>query len=124
MPWSLLAGGLLSGKYIPEHRTERARRSQLTFRRPARARLRRCHAQGNQPHDVSVARVALAWMLAKSHVTSIVIGARTEAQLNDNLAATTLTLSEDQMAELDRVSVLPDEYPGWQLAWQNREPRL
>jgi diketogulonate reductase-like aldo/keto reductase len=44
---------------------------------------------------------------------SVIIGARTAAQLDDNLKATTLTLSPEEMATLDAVSVLPSEYPGW-----------
>jgi aryl-alcohol dehydrogenase-like predicted oxidoreductase len=63
-------------------------------------------------------------MLAKPHVTSIVIGAKTEAQLQENLSAATLTLTTQQIVDLDQVSALPAEYPAWQVAWQNREPRL
>jgi aryl-alcohol dehydrogenase-like predicted oxidoreductase len=62
---------------------------------------------------VSVARVALAYVLAKPFVTSIIIGAKTVEQLEDNLAATTLELSAEEMKTLDEVSALPSEYPGW-----------
>ncbi len=64
-------------------------------------------------HRVSVARVALAWLLAKSHVTTIIIGARNAAQFDDNIAAPTLALSEAEVAALNAVvSALPAEYPG------------
>jgi aryl-alcohol dehydrogenase-like predicted oxidoreductase len=61
----------------------------------------------------SVARIALAWLLAKPHVSTIIIGAKNEDQLRDNLAATDLALDSAEVAELDRVSGLPSEYPGW-----------
>jgi diketogulonate reductase-like aldo/keto reductase len=67
---------------------------------------------------VSVARVALAWLLAKPAVMSIIIGAKTVAQLDDNLASVELALSAEEIAKLDAVSELPPEYPGWMLAFQ------
>jgi aryl-alcohol dehydrogenase-like predicted oxidoreductase len=60
-----------------------------------------------------VAQVALAYVLAKPWVTSVIIGARTEAQLDDNLAATALKLSAEDMAALDAASAMPLEYPHW-----------
>jgi aryl-alcohol dehydrogenase-like predicted oxidoreductase len=72
---------------------------------------------------VSVARVALSWMLAQPHVTSVIIGAKDDKQLDDNIAATTLTLSAEELTALDAASALPPEYPGWMVSWQNREPR-
>ena len=71
----------------------------------------------------SVARVALAWLLSKPWVTSVIIGAKTEDQLADNLAATKLTLSEAEIARLDAVSALPPEYPGWMLERQSADRR-
>jgi len=65
-----------------------------------------------------VARVALAWLLAKPHVMSIIIGAKTVEQLDDNLAAVELVLSPEEVAKLDAVSMLPAEYPGWMLEFQ------
>jgi aryl-alcohol dehydrogenase-like predicted oxidoreductase len=76
-----------------------------------------------EAHGTSVARVALAWMLAKPHVTSIIIGAKDEKQLADNLAATELKLTAEQLGALDEASALPQEYPGWMVSWQNRDPR-
>ncbi len=62
-------------------------------------------------HGTSVARVALAYVMAKSWVSSVIIGARTEAQLNDNLEAGKLKLEAGQIALLDQLSALPPEYP-------------
>ena len=78
-----------------------------------------------ETHGVSVARVALAWLLAQPHVMSVIIGAKTTAQLDDNLAAVNLVLSDGEMARLDEVSRLPPEYPGWMLDRQSsgRVPR-
>ncbi len=66
-------------------------------------------------HGVSVARIALAWLLQRKGVMSVIIGAKTIEQLDDNLAATELTLSPDDIAALDEVSALGPEYPGWML---------
>ena len=74
-------------------------------------------------HGVSVARVALAWLLAKPCVTTMIIGASTQEQLDDNIAATTLTLSAEEIAKLDAVSALPAEYPGWMLERQGAQRR-
>ena len=67
-------------------------------------------------HDVSVARVALAWLLQRKGVMSVIIGAKTAQQLDDNLAAADLALSADEIAALDKASALRPEYPGWMLA--------
>jgi aryl-alcohol dehydrogenase-like predicted oxidoreductase len=76
-------------------------------------------------HGVSVARVALAYVLAKPFVTTVIIGARNTEQLEDNLAAAELKLTPEQLAKLDEVSALSPEYPGWMFARQggNRVPR-
>jgi len=70
---------------------------------------------------VSVARVALAWLLAKSHVTSVIVGAKNSEQLRDNLSATQLSLSEEELRSLDEVSALPREYPGWMVERQGQD---
>jgi aryl-alcohol dehydrogenase-like predicted oxidoreductase len=117
MVWSPLAGGLLSGKYAADGTgPEGARRTGFSFPPVDAARGAACIEAMRgvaEAHDVSVARVALAWLLHKPHVMSVIIGARTAAQLDDNLKATTLTLSPEEMATLDAVSALPSEYPGW-----------
>jgi aryl-alcohol dehydrogenase-like predicted oxidoreductase len=72
-------------------------------------------------HGVSVARVALGWLLAKPAVSAIIIGAKNEEQLKDNLAVTDLALTGDDLAQLDKVSALPPEYPGWMFERQGSE---
>ena len=69
-----------------------------------------------EAHGVSAARVALAWLLARPAVTSLIVGARTEEQLADNLAAAELTLADDELARLDQVSAKPLGYPFWHQA--------
>jgi aryl-alcohol dehydrogenase-like predicted oxidoreductase len=122
MVWSPLAGGLLSGKYGPGANTpEGSRRIAFDFPPVDVERGWKCVAEMRRigdEHGVSVARVALAWLLAKPHVTTVIIGAKTIEQLDDNLAATELTLSPEEIAQLDAVSELPPEYPGWMLARQ------
>jgi aryl-alcohol dehydrogenase-like predicted oxidoreductase len=78
-----------------------------------------------EAHGASVARVALAWLLSKAHVMSVIIGAKTPVQLEDNLAAADLALTSEDVAKLDEVSALAPEYPGWMLARQGaaRTPR-
>jgi len=122
MVWSPLAGGLLSGKYGPgSNGPEGARRTNFDFPPVDRDRAWACVAAMREigdAHGVSVARVALAWLLAKPAVMSIIIGAKTVAQLDDNLAVTSLALTADDIAKLDAVSALPAEYPGWMLQFQ------
>ena len=64
-------------------------------------------------HGVSAAQVALAWLAGRPGVANIIIGARTEAQLKDNLAAASLVLTAEQRQLLDDVSLLPLLYPYW-----------
>ncbi len=127
MVWSPLAGGLLSGKVGPDTPApEGTRRASFDFPPVDRPRAWACVAamrEIGEAHGASVARVALAYVLAKPFVMSIIIGAKTVAQLDDNLAATELTLSPDEIARLDEVSALPREYPGWMLDRQT-EARL
>ena len=74
-----------------------------------------------EARGVSVARIALAWMLHRPSVTSVIIGAKTEAQLVDNLAATEVSRIETEVAALDAASALPSEYPGWMLDRQGSD---
>ena len=115
--WSPLAGGLLSGKYGRDNQSPKgARRSGFDF--PVVDKNRawdvidalRPIADG---HGCSPARVALAWLLSRQAVTSVIVGAKRPDQLADNLAAVDLDLSDDELASLDAASVLPPEYPGW-----------
>jgi aryl-alcohol dehydrogenase-like predicted oxidoreductase len=122
MVWSPLAGGLLSGKFGPGSAAPNdARRATFDFPPVDKDRAWACIAvmrEIGEAHGVSVARVALAWLLAKPAVMTVIIGAKTVEQLEDNLAAVDLTLSADELARLDSVSALPSEYPGWMFARQ------
>ena len=124
MVWSPLAGGLLSGKFGPgSNGPEGARRASFDFPPVQRERAWACVAEMREvaaAHEVSVARVALAWLLGRPWVTSVIVGAKTPEQLADNIAATTLTLSAAELERLDKVSELPEEYPGWMLSRQAR----
>jgi len=75
-------------------------------------------------HGCSPARLSLAWLLAKPVVTSVIIGAKRLNQLQDNLAAVELTLTQDELRRLDEVSALAPEYPGWVLPFQGAESDL
>jgi aryl-alcohol dehydrogenase-like predicted oxidoreductase len=123
MVWSPLAGGLLSGKYGRDANPNDGRRVTFDFPPVDRERAWACidvMRQIGEARGVSVARVALAWLLSKPHVMSVIIGARTAQQLEDNLAAADLQLSAEDIAQLDRVSALPPEYPGWMVERQAR----
>ncbi len=124
MVWSPLAGGLLSGKYDRDGRGSDGRRATFDF--PPVNRDRAFAAidvmRGlAKTHGVSVARIALAYLLHKPVVMSIIVGAKTVEQLDDNLAATEIKLSPDEMQKLDEVSALPPEYPAWMLERQSAD---
>lgn len=123
MVWSPLAGGLLSGKFGRNTATPNDAR-RITFDFPP---VDKDHAfdviDAMRPiakaHDVSVARIALAWLLHQKAVMSIIVGAKTVEQLNDNLAATDIKLAPDELAALDKASALRVEYPQWMLNRQH-----
>ena len=121
--WSPLAGGLLSGKFGPGATSpEGARRTTFDFPPVDKDRAWACIAAMRTIGDkrgVSVARVALAYVLAKPFVSSVIIGAKDVQQLDDNLAATELELTREELATLDQVSALPAQYPGWMLDRQS-----
>jgi len=122
MVWSPLAGGLLSGKFSRDGGgAEGDRRQSFDF--PPVDRERAFSAIDMmrpiaERHGVSVAQIALAWLRSRSVVTSVIIGAKREDQLEDNIAATRVALSDDEKAQLDDVSKLPSEYPHWMLERQ------
>jgi aryl-alcohol dehydrogenase-like predicted oxidoreductase len=128
MVWSPLAGGYLSGKYEGEHVSEDNRRAKFDFPPVNRERGRnviaviRDIAAGKEVNGqpVSVAQVALAWLLHQSVVSSVIIGAKRIDQLSDNIAAASLTFTEDELSALDEVSRLPAEYPGWMIERQGQ----
>ncbi|MGE8673062.1 MAG: aldo/keto reductase, partial [Achromobacter kerstersii] len=117
MVWSPLAGGLLSGKYGRDGSAEAgSRRAAFDFPPVDRDRAYDSIDALKSVADargVSVAQVALAWLLHQQVVTSVIIGAKRVDQLDDNLAATGIKLTQDELAALDKVSALPPEYPGW-----------
>ncbi len=123
MVWSPLAGGLLSGKYGPgAPDPEGARRASFDFPPVNKDRAWACVAVMREIAEArgsSVARVALAWLLSRPVVTSVIIGAKTTQQLEDNLGAVSLTLTAEELAKLDEVSALPPEYPGWMVNMQS-----
>ena len=122
MVWSPLAGGLLSGKFGRDGQGPAGtRRASFDFPPVNKDRAYDCIDAMKKIGDarsVSVAQIALAWLLSKSHVTTLIIGAKNEEQLKDNLAVTSLELTAKEVATLDEVSALPREYPGWMLQQQ------
>jgi len=123
--WSPLAGGFLSGKFGRDKKgPEGARRASFNFPPVDETRgyaVLDVLADVAREHEVSVARVALAWLLHQRVTTSVIVGARNEAQLRDNLAAPELRLSGDQITRLNTTSALPPEYPGWMITVQARD---
>ncbi len=124
MVWSPLAGGLLSGKYGRDGKgPEGSRRNEFDFPVVDKARAFDC-VDAMRPmaerRGVSVAQIALAWLLAQPAVSSVIIGAKTVEQLHDNVAATSVELSQEELASLGEVSRLPSEYPGWMMELQGK----
>lgn len=116
LPYSPLAGGFLSGKYTRESRPEGARLSVKDERFQAvdteknwrvLAEVRRVAEEV----DATPAQVALAWLLRQDRVTSVIFGARSVRQLEDNLRCLEVPLSDDQLGRLDQVSALDWDYP-------------
>jgi aryl-alcohol dehydrogenase-like predicted oxidoreductase len=125
--WSPLAGGLLSGKYVDKTSIEAgSRRTAFDFPpvdtdRAARSiEVMRVIAQA---HEVSIARIALAWLLHQPQVTSVIVGAKRPEQLADNIAATQLALTQEQLEQINQASTLPAEYPGWMMDMQGKYRR-
>jgi aryl-alcohol dehydrogenase-like predicted oxidoreductase len=123
--WSPLAGGLLSGKFSrTNQKPSGSRRTEYDFPLVDKERTWRIldvMASIAKAHGCSAARLSLAWLLAKPVVTSIIIGAKRVEQLQDNLEAIKLTLTPDELTQLDQVSALPTEYPGWVLPFQGAD---
>jgi aryl-alcohol dehydrogenase-like predicted oxidoreductase len=125
--WSPLAGGLLSGKYRRNTEAPAGSRQLTDWSEPPVYDTEGLHdivdvlVEIAEQHGVSAAQVALAYTLARPAVTSLVIGARTDEQLADNLAAASLTLSAGERAQLDQVSAPPLIYPYWHQAKTARD---
>ena len=125
--WSPLAGGLLSGKYGRDAQGEQGSR-RISFDFPPVDKERafavvdamRPMAEGR---GVSVAQIALAWLLHQDVVTSVIVGAKRVDQLKDNIAAASVELTAAEVDAIDGASALPPEYPGWMLARQGEARR-
>lgn len=129
MVWSPLAGGLLSGKYSrgDADKSEGAknigegRRAAFDFPPVDSDRgygLIEAMRPMAEARGGSVAQIALAWLLHQEVVSSVIVGAKREDQLSDNIAACEVALSADELTLLDQLSALPREYPGWMLGFQ------
>jgi aryl-alcohol dehydrogenase-like predicted oxidoreductase len=123
MVWSPLGGGLLSGKYdlFAERPEGEGRRANFHFppvdierARPLVGSMRGMA----ESRGVSVAQIALSWLLHQPVVSTVIVGAKRADQLADNIAACEVELEAAEMQELDRLGALPGEYPGWMFAAQ------
>ncbi|WP_131114879.1 aldo/keto reductase [Lichenihabitans psoromatis] len=117
MVWSPLAGGLLSGKYGRDQNGEQGSRRQSFDFPPVNRDKAYDVIDAMRPiaeaKGVSVAQIALAWLLHQRQVMSVIIGAKRVDQLEDNLAATKVSFDATELEVLGKVSALPPEYPGW-----------
>lgn len=124
MVWSPLAGGLLSGKYGRTISPENSRRVSFDFppvnKEKAYEIIDILHPMANSK-GASVAQLSLAWLLHQPVVSSVIIGAKNTAQLEDNLKATGIQFTADELVQLDSVSKLNPEYPGWMLERQGAD---
>ena len=115
--WSPLASGFLSGKYTRQDPTGgQGRIATFDFlpfdKEKGYGLVERLRAIA-QRYKASVAQVALAWLLAKPYVTSILLGASKVAQFEDNLGVEKVTLSGEEVEELDRETAPAEVYPNW-----------
>ncbi|MCC7010777.1 MAG: aldo/keto reductase [Acidobacteria bacterium] len=117
MAWSPLHYGLLSGKFRRDAQPSETRLADLeapgTIDRERLYRIVDVMLEIASARGVSAAQVALNWVMGKPGVSTVILGARNEAQLRDNLAAATWRLTTDEMQQLDGVSALPEPYPYW-----------
>jgi len=117
MPWSPLAGGFLSGKYTRTNEVAGgSRRDSFDFPPVNKEKaydIIDILISIGEKHKVTAAQVALAWVLKQPGITSVIIGAKNQAQLNDNIQATNLLLNEEELIQLNQISELPSEYPAW-----------
>ena len=126
MVWSPLAGGFLSGKYTrgADDRSQgEGRRASFDFPPVNMDRgydlIEAMKQMADSRNDgASVAQIALAWLLYQPVVSTVIVGAKRADQLADNLAACAIELTAAEMAELNKLSELPSEYPGWMLGFQ------
>lgn len=120
--WSPLAGGLLTGKYSKKMENSDGRRSTFDFppvNLESAFKIIDVMKGIAEAKNVSIAQIALAWLLHQSVVSSVIIGAKKPGQLTDNLNSVRVKLSENDLHQLDEVSKLPQEYPGWMIERQS-----
>lgn len=126
MVWSPLAGGLLSGKYSRNAETKEGRRVNFDFppvNKDTAYKVIDVMQTIATAKQVTVAQVALAWLLHQPAVTSVIIGANKPQQLTDNLGSVAVQLTTNEQAMLDEVSKLSPEYPGWMIERQGSDRR-
>lgn len=115
--WSPLAGGFLSGKYTRDNLKDEDNRlsgfDMIPFDKEIGFALVDKMRAVAGAHEATVAQVALAWLLAKPVVSSVILGASKMSQLDDNLAAADLALTDEEVAALDAATATPPTYPGW-----------
>lgn len=124
MVWSPLAGGFLSGKYTRQAAGGDGRRVAFDFppiNKEKAYDIIDVMQEIATARNVSVAQIALAWLLHQPVVTSIIIGAKKTEQLEDNLKATEIKLTLEELNKLDEQSKLSAEYPGWMLERQGAD---
>jgi aryl-alcohol dehydrogenase-like predicted oxidoreductase len=120
--WSPIAGGLLSGKHRRDQKTPEGTRQFAGWREPPIRdepklwEIVDALVAIAEERSVSGAQIALAWLLGRPGVTSVIVGGRTEAQIKDNLGAGALKLTPDERAKLDKISQPPLLYPYWHQA--------
>lgn len=128
LPWSPLAGGFLSGKYTRSGSSDNdARRQKFDFPPVDKEKAYNIidvMQEIAKRKNATVAQVALSWLLHQPFVTSVILGAKNEKQLKDNLGAVDVKLDAEELKKLDEVSRLSPEYPGWMFEFQgsDREP--
>ena len=124
MVWSPLAGGFLSGKFTRANSDADSRRAKFDFPPVNKEKaydIVEVLTQIGKAHNASPARIALAWVLAQSAVTTVIIGAKRRDQLDDNIKACEIQFTAEELKALDEVSKLSPEYPGWMLAMQGSD---
>ena len=124
MVWSPLAGGLLSGKYTrgdDDKSQGEGRRAVFDFPVVDTDRawdvIDALRAMADAKGK-TVAQLALGWLLYQPAVSTVIVGAKRADQLADNIGACDVEFTADELKQLDRLSRLPREYPGWMLARQ------
>ncbi len=128
MVWSPLAGGLLSGKYNRDKMKDaEGRRVNFDFPPVNKDRafdivdILQSMAKAK---NTSVAGLAIAWLLQQPAVTTVIIGANKMEQLEDNLKSVELKFTVEEMEQINKVSMLPPEYPGWMLEFTGADRKM